>query len=172
MRLPSHVMVRAMPISRSENMSRIRSRDSQIELDVRRILHRNGMRYRCCVKSLPGIPDIVFSRKRIAVFVHGCFWHQHAGCRRANVPKSNVQYWTPKLSANVERDKRNIQLLRAMGFCVVTLWGCEIERNAEAAASRIVALVNAPAANGSADAERTSRSQDSRPLGRITRKNR
>jgi DNA mismatch endonuclease (patch repair protein) len=131
-----------MAISRSENMGRIRSRDSSIELAVRRELHKSGLRYRCCVKGLPGKPDIVFSKKKIAVFIHGCFWHQHKACQRANIPKSNREYWAPKLAANVARDEKHGRELSAMGFRVITIWGCEVERDVQAMAARVAAALN------------------------------
>ena len=118
----------SLPISRSENMRRIRSRDTLPELMLRRALHKVGKRYRCNVRALPGSPDIVFSRHRLAIFVHGCFWHQHPGCTEASQPKTNRPYWQPKLLGNVERDRRHRQELERLGYKVLVLWECEIER--------------------------------------------
>lgn len=118
--------LRKVPITRSENMRRIRSRDSAPELIVRRALFRLGFRYRCAPKELPGRPDIVFRRKKVAIFVHGCFWHQHPACRRSGYPKSNVSYWAPKLSQNVSRDIQNVARLEALGYRVLTIWECEL----------------------------------------------
>src|SRR6266446_9314751 len=90
---------------RSWNMSRIKSRDTNPELSVRRSLHRLGYRYRLHRNNLPGKPDIVLPKHRIAIFVHGCFWHQHSGCIDCSKPKTNAKYWGPKLLANVQRDR-------------------------------------------------------------------
>lgn len=108
----------------SERMGRIRSRDTTPELIVRRTLWRLGYRYRLHVKNLPGTPDIVFTRRRKVVFVHGCFWHQH-GCSLTNLPKTNVGYWHPKLYRNVERDSAVILQLEQAGWSVLVVWECE-----------------------------------------------
>ncbi|MES2120493.1 MAG: DNA mismatch endonuclease Vsr [Pseudomonadota bacterium] len=110
---------------RSENMRRIRSGDTTPEIHVRRMLHRLGYRYRCHRKDLPGRPDIVFSRRRKVIFVHGCFWHQHRGCLRATQPKSREDYWLPKLRRNIERDELAALQLREQGWDVLTVWECE-----------------------------------------------
>src|SRR5262245_59328222 len=106
-------------------MSRIRSRDTIPERKVRSLLHRRGFRFRKNVKSLPGAPDIVLRKFRAVVFVHGCFWHQHKGCKRATMPKENAHYWEPKLKGNVERDFRNKQRLEELGWKVFIVWECE-----------------------------------------------
>ncbi|WP_448167972.1 very short patch repair endonuclease [Burkholderia ambifaria] len=110
--------------SLSERMRRIRSRDTTPELIVRRTLWRLGYRYRLHVKTLPGTPDIVFMRRKKAVFVHGCFWHQH-GCFLTSLPKSNVAYWHPKLRRNVERDAAAMLQLQQAGWSVLVVWECE-----------------------------------------------
>lgn len=92
---------------------------------LRRALHAAGLRYRLQAKELPGRPDIVFRRAKLAVFVHGCFWHRHSGCAHARLPKSRVEFWTHKLQGNVERDARQIAELEADGWTVMTLWECE-----------------------------------------------
>lgn len=108
-------------------MSLIHSHDAQPEWRVRRLLHGLGYRYRLHVKSLPGRPDIVFPGRRKIVFVHGCFWHQHDQyrCRITRRPKSNTDYWSPKLNRNVERDKLVESELRAKGWSVLKIWECE-----------------------------------------------
>lgn len=116
---------RISPAQRSENMRRIRSANTSPELIVRRLTHRLGYRYRLHRKDLPGRPDLVFIRKRKAIFVHGCFWHQHDGCRFACMPKSNTDYWEIKLSRNVDRDIHSHQALEAGGWRVLTIWECE-----------------------------------------------
>src|SRR5439155_13449798 len=112
---------------RSWNMSRIRSRDTNPELAVRRSLHRLGYRYRLHRNDLPGKPDIVLPKHRIVIFVHGCFWHQHAGCIDCSNPKTNIKYWRPKLLANVQRDRRHRRRLRRLGWLPVGIWGWQIQ---------------------------------------------
>jgi DNA mismatch endonuclease (patch repair protein) len=127
-------------VTRSENMRRIRSRDSTIELLLRKELFRLGLRYRCSPTDLPGKPDIVFRSARVAVFVHGCFWHQH-GCRRGRLPKSNTDYWEPKLKANAVRDRLHAERLRVMGFSVVQVWECSLQDRLQETADEIKTLV-------------------------------
>ncbi len=110
---------------RSENMSRIRGRDTVPELAIRRIAHGLGLRFRLYRKDLPGRPDLVFPKHRLAVFVHGCFWHRHRGCRYAYTPKSRVAFWTNKFAGNVVRDQRNEESLRNLGWQVLVIWECE-----------------------------------------------
>jgi DNA mismatch endonuclease (patch repair protein) len=115
------------PHKRSEMMSGIRGRDTKPELEVRRYLHALGLRYRLHVADLPGRPDIVFPRHGAVVFVHGCFWHRHPGCRFAYQPKSNEEFWTSKFAKNIERDKRDALALTAMGWRVFVAWECETD---------------------------------------------
>jgi DNA mismatch endonuclease (patch repair protein) len=110
---------------RSWNMSRIRGRDTQPELVVRSVLHRLGFRFRVHEQGLPGRPDIVLPRHRVVVFVHGCFWHRHRGCRFAYTPKSNGAFWSDKFEHNVARDSRNGRKLRRLGWRVVVVWECQ-----------------------------------------------
>jgi DNA mismatch endonuclease, patch repair protein len=110
---------------RSWNMSRIGGKDTKPELALRRALHAAGLRYRLHAKELPGRPDIVFRPKRLAIFVHGCFWHRHQGCRLAYSPKSNIQFWKTKFDSNTARDQRNISALRASGWKCLIVWECE-----------------------------------------------
>jgi DNA mismatch endonuclease (patch repair protein) len=112
---------------RSQLMARIRSKDTVPELRVRRLIHSLGYRYRLHSKDLPGKPDIVFSRKRKLIFVHGCFWHccKKAGCRKAHQSRSNEGYWGPKIESNVERDRKCIRSLRRIGWKVLVIWECE-----------------------------------------------
>jgi DNA mismatch endonuclease (patch repair protein) len=106
-------------------MSSIRCKDTKPEFRVRRRLHGAGLRYRLHVKDLPGKPDLVFTRALTVVFVHGCFWHQHLGCGLAYRPSSNVEFWSKKLQANVERDARVADQLSNAGWLVETVWECE-----------------------------------------------
>lgn len=109
---------------RSENMRRIKSRDTTPELVVRRLVHSMGYRYRLHRKSLPGRPDLVFGPRQKVIFVHGCFWHQHSGCGASRVPRSNAGYWSKKLSRNVNRDKMVRAALEAAGWQVLVIWEC------------------------------------------------
>jgi len=113
------------PERRSDNMRRIRAQDTKPEMTVRRILFGLGLRYRLHARELPGIPDIVFRKEKIAIFVHGCFWHQHPVCGAAKYPKSNVEYWQGKLRRNVLRDHEHQLKIEEMGFRVLTIWECQ-----------------------------------------------
>lgn len=111
--------------ARSALMGRIRSKNSTPELLLRSELHRLGLRFRIHRKELPGTPDVVFVSARIAIFVHGCFWHQHSKCKLASSPRSNVDYWEKKLERNVRRDAEAINSLRNLGWEVLVVWECE-----------------------------------------------
>ncbi len=110
---------------RSWNMSRIRSKDTTPEMRVRSFLHRKGYRFRLHDKKLPGSPDIVLKKYRTAIFVHGCYWHRHTGCKNAYSPKSRVEFWEEKFRQNVERDQTKERLLYDAGWNVLTVWECE-----------------------------------------------
>ena len=122
-------------------MARIRSSNTKPEIAVRRLLHARGLRFRLHRRDLPGKPDIVLPRHRLAIFVHGCFWHQHPGCRLASRPKTRTDYWMPKLFANVERDARAVSGLTDMGWRVETIWECDV-RQPDKLAARIDELVS------------------------------
>lgn len=122
------------PLTRSEVMSRVKGRDTRPEMRLRRALHAAGLRYRLQARELPGKPDIVFRRAKLAIFVHGCFWHRHSGCEHARMPKSRLDFWRTKLEANVERDARQVGELEAAGWTVLTLWECETRNEAGVAA--------------------------------------
>jgi DNA mismatch endonuclease, patch repair protein len=113
------------PLSTSEIMARIRSRNTRPELATRSALHGLGYRFRVNVKDLPGTPDIAIKSKRLAIFVHGCFWHLHEGCRLSRPPTRNTSYWGPKLRRNAERDARMLAELASKGFRVLVVWECE-----------------------------------------------
>jgi len=114
------------PARRSRNMARIKGRDTKPELAIRSALHRLGLRFRVCRSDLPGKPDIVLPRHRLAIQVRGCFWHQHE-CGGGRLPKSNLDYWKPKLARNVERDMANDLALAALGWRVKIVWECELK---------------------------------------------
>ena len=134
---------RPVPISRSENMRRIRSGDTRPELLLRRELHRLGYRYQVRPADLPGRPDVVFRARRKLVFVHGCFWHQHEGCPKAAVPKSNTDYWRPKLAGNVARDAAHLSRLNESGWGVLTVWECEL-RDLSSTVRRVTDFLGRP----------------------------
>lgn len=117
-------------LSRSEAMSRIRSRGTTPERRVCAALHALGLRFRKNARDLPGKPDICNRRRKWVVLVHGCFWHSHEGCRLASSPKSNGAYWAPKLAGNAARDKRARRALSALGYQTFVIWECEA-RDAE-----------------------------------------
>ena len=109
---------------RRRNMQAVKSRDTGPEMLVRRLLHRMRYRYRLHRKDLPGTPDIVFTSRRKAIFVHGCFWHGH-GCPKGRLPKSRRDFWEAKLKGNRERDRRKEEELRSLGWSVLVVWQCE-----------------------------------------------
>ena len=130
-----------MTMGRSENMRRIRAVNTRPEVALRRALYARGLRYRIHVRQLPGKPDIVFRSRKLVVLVHGCFWHQHPGCREASRPRLNSEYWLPKLMRNVERDKQHEIGLEALGFRVLILWECEIEKQPAKAVAAVLKLL-------------------------------
>lgn len=123
------------PAERSDRMSRIRGKDTQPELALRKILHKLGLRYRLHGAALPGKPDLVFPRYRTVVFVHGCFWHRHAGCNIASTPKSNTPFWLEKFEKNIARDARVAAQLEAEGWRVLVVWECELASMAKTQAT-------------------------------------
>ena len=114
--------------SRSFTMSRIRKTNSKPELIVRKFLYANGYRYRIHYSKLPGNPDIALISRKITIFVNGCFWHAHNGCKLNRMPKSNLQYWLPKIQRNVIRDKENFLKLNRAGWKVIIVWECELSK--------------------------------------------
>ena len=107
-------------------MSKIGGKDSAIELRVRRLLFSLRYRYRLHAAKLPGKPDIVFPGRRKAIFVHGCFWHGHDGCKRAKIPAQNEDFWRRKIAGNVARDQETLAKLKQIGWGVLVVWGCEV----------------------------------------------
>lgn len=114
-----------VPAARSALMARVRGANTKPELAVRRAAHALGYRFRLHRRDLPGTPDLVFPRLKVAMFVHGCFWHRHEGCQRATMPKTRVEFWSAKFDANVRRDERVAAELRALGWRCETVWECE-----------------------------------------------
>jgi len=122
------------PDHRSRIMSMIKGKDTKPEMAVRSVCHEMGLRYRLHRKDLPGTPDLVFTKYQLCIFVHGCFWHRHPGCKYAYTPKSRLDFWLPKFTRNVQRDLTAQQALQAQGWKVVIVWEChtkdrEILRN-------------------------------------------
>ncbi len=123
---------------RSWNMGRIRSKNTKPELVVRSLLHRMGYRFRLHVQDLPGKPDIVLPKYKTVVFVHGCFWHQHKGCKEATMPKTRTAWWREKLGKNVQRDAEAISKLGILDYKVIIVWECETKiRDLNALANRL-----------------------------------
>lgn len=116
------------PEKRSRMMSSIKGKDSLPEKLVRRTLFKMGFRYRLHRRDLPGTPDIAMPGRKIAIFVHGCFWHAHRGCRFAKTPSTRIEFWTSKLRANVDRDQRAVERLDEMGWRVLNVWECATRR--------------------------------------------
>lgn len=119
---------RLTPARRSWLMSRVGGKNTTPEIVVRKVAHSLGLRFRLHRKDLPGTPDLVFPKWRTAIFVHGCFWHRHAGCPKASNPKTRAGYWRKKFESNVRRDNRNVKLLRKQGWSVLTVWECETKK--------------------------------------------
>lgn len=129
------------PAQRSYNMSRIRSKDTAPELRLRSLLHRAGYRFRLHRRDLPGRPDIVLPGSKVAVFVHGCFWHRHQGCRYTTMPGSNPEFWSSKFSRTIERDAENLRALERLGWRVVVAWECRLRSEPEAVLEDVVACL-------------------------------
>jgi DNA mismatch endonuclease (patch repair protein) len=113
--------------TRSYNMSRIRAKDTKPEILVRKFLFSKGYRYRLHDKRLPGKPDIVLPKRKTVIFIHGCFWHGHKGCKYFVVPKTRTQWWLTKIVSNRNNDKRNMKLLRQEQWKVITIFECELK---------------------------------------------
>lgn len=119
------------PEKRSWNMSRIKSKNTVPEMRIRSALHRLGYRFRLHVKELPGKPDIVLPKYKTVIFVHGCFWHRHKGCVRATTPSTNQEYWEKKFRQNMMRDKLEQDELKRMGWRVIVVWECNVDKISE-----------------------------------------
>lgn len=134
------------PRQRSERMARIRSKNTKPELRVRQLLHQIGYRYRIHVSSLPGCPDLVFPSRKKVIFVHGCFWHGHAGCKVANRPKTRTSFWLEKFARNRARDVANRRRLKRLGWVSYTIWECE-SRNPEQYLAGVTKFLGRPNTN-------------------------
>lgn len=114
---------------RSEIMSHVTGKETKPEIIVRKYLFARGLRYRKNVKRLPGTPDIVFPKYKTAVFVNGCFWHGHKGCKYSHLPSTNFEYWEKKIADNIERDERKKRELEGLGYRVLIIWQCQLKSN-------------------------------------------
>lgn len=130
------------PEKRSWNMSRVRSRDTDPEMKVRKLLFSMGYRYRLNVKTLPGKPDIVLKKWNTVIFVHGCFWHRHKGCKDATTPKTRTEWWTQKFRKNILNDQEKQHALKSLGWNVIVIWECEI-KNKTVLTDKINTILNA-----------------------------
>lgn len=117
------------PEHRSWNMSRIKGKDTKIEVIVRQYLFSKGYRFRKNDKRYPGKPDIVLPKYKTVIFVHGCFWHRHPGCKNAIIPKTRTEFWNDKFEKNIRNDKIKQEQLEQMGWKVIVIWECELEKN-------------------------------------------
>ncbi|APL95570.1 DNA mismatch endonuclease Vsr [Sphingobium indicum] len=115
--------------TRSRMMAGIRGKDTGPEVTLRRAMHARGFRYRLHVRSMPGRPDLVFPRYKAVVFVHGCFWHRHEGCRYATSPATRSEFWAEKFATNLARDRNNEERLRAAGWRIAVVWECALKRS-------------------------------------------
>ncbi len=128
-------------LARSALMRRIRGKNTTPEMVVRRAIHRLGLRFRIHRRDMPGTPDIVLRKYGLVIFVHGCFWHRHEGCRRCTTPKTRIDFWNEKFKKNVERDRRNGDTLRSQGWNVLIIWECQTKNLAALDALLIDATV-------------------------------
>lgn len=119
-------------------MSRIRGKNTKPELQLRSLLHASGLRFRLHHPGLPGRPDIVLPKYKTAIFVHGCFWHRHADCPYATTPKTRPEFWAAKFEATVARDAEKSGLLRSSGWRVITVWECELKKDAESVLNTVL----------------------------------
>jgi len=132
---------------RSELMSKVRSKNTKPELIVRSRLHKLGFRYRLHRKDIPGCPDITLPKYKTVIFVHGCFWHQHPGCKKATIPKNNHDFWLLKLEENIERDRKHVSQLIELGWNVIIVWECDIKKDVGTVLETIISQINRPCIN-------------------------
>ena len=132
MQLRRFILFKAMDIKsperRSQNMAKIRSRNTKPEVYLRKLLFKKGYRYSLNKKGLPGTPDLYFRKYNTVIFVHGCFWHRHQKCKYAYMPKSNIEFWQEKFNNNIERDKRQLEELEKLHIRVLIVWECTIRK--------------------------------------------
>ena len=129
------------PEQRKRNMQNIRGKDTKIEVRVRRALFEKGFRFRKNDNRYPGKPDVVLPKYKTVIFVNGCYWHRHPGCKYATIPKTNAEFWNKKFQANVENDVKNKTALEAAGWKVITLGECELKSNFEETMQNVEKLI-------------------------------
>lgn len=129
------------PEHRSWNMAQIKGKDTKIEVRVRQYLFSKGFRFRKNDKRFPGKPDVVLPKYKTVIFINGCFWHMHEGCKQGRLPKSNVEYWEEKLGKNVANDRKHIQQLMEMGWNPITIWECELKNDFDITMQKVVNLI-------------------------------
>ena len=120
-------MDKISPEKRSQNMAQVKGKNTKPEILVRSLLHRMGYRFRLHNRLLPGKPDIALAKYKTVIFIHGCFWHGHDGCKRAALPTTRVEFWTAKITGNKQRDERNIAALEQLGYRCLVIWQCEMK---------------------------------------------
>lgn len=126
-------------------MSRIRSKDTKPEMLVRRFLHKNGFRYRLHVKNLPGKPDIVLPKYKTVIFIHGCFWHGHEGCKYYVVPKTRTEWWLNKIGGNIANDNNAEAILKDAGWNIIKVWECELKKaTLDSTYEKLMKTLNSP----------------------------
>ena len=123
---------------RSWNMSRIKGKDTKYEVAVRKYLFSKGFRFRKNDKRYPGKPDIVLPKYKTVIFINGCFWHRHEGCKDATIPKTRTEFWNDKFIKNVSNDKKNVLELEKLGWTVLTIWECELKKGFDQQMSELV----------------------------------
>lgn len=116
---------------RSRNMAAIKSKNTKPEIEVRKLLHSMGYRFRLHMKDLPGNPDIVLKKYKTVIFVNGCFWHRHPNCKYASIPKTRPEFWSQKFKSNVERDKNNYIKIKNLGWKYIVVWECELKNRSD-----------------------------------------
>ena len=116
---------------RSRNMTAIKSKNTKTEIEVRKLLHSMGYRFRLHMKDLPGNPDIVLKKYKTVIFVNGCFWHRHPNCKYASIPKTRPEFWSQKFKSNVERDKNNYIKIKNLGWKYIVVWECELKNRSD-----------------------------------------
>ena len=122
-------------------MAQIRSKDTSIEVKVRKYLFAQGFRFRKNDKRFPGKPDIVLPKYKTVVYIHGCFWHRHSGCKRATMPKSKTEYWEEKFQRNVKNDTLHVEQIKDMGWNPIVIWECEINKNFDATMDKLIETI-------------------------------
>ena len=132
---------RLSPEKRSWNMSRIKAKDTSIEIKVRHYLFSLGFRYRKNDSRYPGKPDIILPKYKTAIFINGCFWHRHPGCKDATTPKTNTAFWEDKFARNIANDEKKTYELNKLGYQVIVLWECEINNQFEETMSRTITKI-------------------------------